>query len=146
MVQKAWARTDCLQEAISKFSNDASDWNERQFGNIFEKKRRIMARLGGIQKALANRPSVSLVELERKLQEDLYCVLSQEEELWALKSRVNWMLLGDINTSFYHISTLVRRKRNSITAIMSSSGEWLHSEREVKETILSGFSKLYTTS
>jgi len=89
---------------------------------------------------------VSLVDLERKLQAYLCCVLSQEEELWALKSRVHWMLYGDRNTSFYHISTLVRRKRNSITAIMSNSGEWLHIEREVKEAIQSGFSELYTTS
>ena len=63
-----------------------------------------------------------------------------------LKFKVNWKLLGDRNTSFYHISTLVRRKRNSITAIMSSSGEWLHSEREVKEVIQFGFSELYITS
>ena len=94
-----------------------------------------MARLGGIQEALADCPLVSLGDLERKLQGDLCCVLSQEEELWALKSRVNWMLFGDRNTFFYHISTLVRRKRNSITTIMSNSGEWLHTERVVKEAI-----------
>lgn len=86
------------------------------------------------------------MELERKLQADLCCVPSQEEELWALKSRVNWMLLGDRNTSFYHISTLVRRKRNSITATMSNSGEWVHDEVAVKEIIRNGFSDLYTTS
>ena len=49
----------------------------------------IMARLDGIQRALAIRPLDSLVELERKLQADLNCVLCQEEELWALKSRLN---------------------------------------------------------
>ena len=67
MVQKAWARAGYLQDAISFFSSDASVWNREHFGNVFEKKKRIMARLGGIQKALAECPSVSLVELERKL-------------------------------------------------------------------------------
>ena len=81
MVQKAWARAACLQEAIKKFSRDASNWNKGQFGNIFNKKRRIMARLGGIQKNLADWPSESLMDLERKLQADLCCVLSQEKEL-----------------------------------------------------------------
>ncbi|KAL0012167.1 hypothetical protein SO802_007275 [Lithocarpus litseifolius] len=56
------------------------------------------------------------------------------------------MLWGDKNTSFYHISTLVRRKRNSITAIMSNTGEWVHDELAVKEVIRNGFSDLYTTS
>lgn len=40
-----------------------------------------MARLGGIQKNLADWPSESLMDLERKLQADLCCVLSQEKEL-----------------------------------------------------------------
>ena len=146
VVQKAWARAGYLQDAISFFSSDASVWNREHFGNVFEKKKRIMARFGGIQKALAECPSVSLVEFERKLQVDLCGVLSQEEELWALKSRVNWMLLGDSNTSFFHISTLVRRKRNFITAIMSNTGEWVHDERGVKEVIRNGFAKLFTTS
>ena len=56
------------------------------------------------------------------------------------------MLLGDRNTSFYHISTLVRRKRNIISTIMSNTGEWVHEEMAVKEVILNGFSELYTTS
>ena len=105
-----------------------------------------MARLDGTQRSLAIRPSHNLVILERQLQADLACVLSQEEELWALKSRVNWMMFGDRNTSFYHISTLVRRKRNTISAIMSTTGEWVHDENEVKEVIRNGFAKLYSTS
>lgn len=56
-----------IQEAIRKFSQDVSDWNKSHFGNIFDKKRMIMARLGEIQKALADSHLVSLVEFERKL-------------------------------------------------------------------------------
>ena len=44
-------------------------------------------------------------------------MLEQEKDLWALKSRINWMILGDRNTSFYHVSALARRKRNFIIAI-----------------------------
>ena len=55
------------------------------------------------------------------------------------------MMFGDCNTSFYHISTLVRRKRNTISAIMSNTGEWVHDENKVKEVIRNGFAKLYNT-
>ena len=48
-----------------KFSWDASDWNKVHFGNIFAKKRRIMARLDGTQRSLALRPSHNLVIMER---------------------------------------------------------------------------------
>ena len=71
-----------------------------------------MARINGIQRALSVKPSVFLVNLENELLKELDRVLNQEEQLWALKSRVNWMIQGDRNTNFYHVSTLVRRKRN----------------------------------
>lgn len=73
-------------------------------------------------------------------------ILSQEEELWALKSQVNWMIQGDRNTNFYHVSTLVRRKRNQILAIKNSVGDWIHEENEIKEFIRAGFIDTFTSS
>nr|XP_023916394.1 uncharacterized protein LOC112027993 isoform X3 [Quercus suber]XP_023916396.1 uncharacterized protein LOC112027993 isoform X3 [Quercus suber] len=105
-----------------------------------------MARLDGVQRAMANQPLSSLVTLENHLLKELEVVLEQEKDLWALKSRINWMILGDRNTSFFHISTLARRKRNLITAIKNEVGEWLTEEREVASHIREGFLKLYTTS
>ena len=63
-----------------------------------------MARLDGTQKALVERSSDCLVELERVLQRELNEVLNQQQELWALKSRMNWMVLGDRNTSSFFFS------------------------------------------
>lgn len=81
-----------------------------------------MARLSGIQQAVASKPSNFLLNLKKDLVKELDMILSQKEELWALQSRVNWMIQGDRNTSFYHVSTLVRRKRNQILAIKNVVG------------------------
>ena len=105
-----------------------------------------MARINGIQWALSVRPSTFLVNLEDELLRELNRVLNQEEELWALKSRVNWMIQGDRNTNFYHVSTLVRRKRNQILAIKDAMGEWVHEESAVKEIVRSRFNSIYTSS
>jgi len=51
-----------------------------------------MAQINGIQRAVANNPSNFLLNLEKELLKELDLVLNQEEELWALKSRVNWMI------------------------------------------------------
>ena len=67
-----------------------------------------MARLNGIQQTISVMPLSFLLNLERELQGELDMVLKQEEEIWALKSQVNWMIQGDRNTAFYHVSTLVR--------------------------------------
>ena len=54
-----------LHEAINRFAKKAIDWNKTHFGNIFGKEKRILARLNGIQKAMATNPSHSLVVLEK---------------------------------------------------------------------------------
>ena len=112
IVSRSWSHSERLVDAISKFTDEATRWNRMHFGNIFNRKKNIMARLNGIQRALANRPSTFLINLENELIKELDVVLNQEEKIWALKSRVNWLVQGDKNTNFYHVSTLVRRKRN----------------------------------
>ena len=117
-----WERNSRLIDAINCFTQNDKEWNENQFGNIFSRKKNLMWRLNGIQRVLALRPSDFLVKLENELLRELDIVLNQEKELWALKSRVNWMIQGDRNTNFYHVSTLIRRKRNQIMAIKKQWG------------------------
>ena len=146
IVRDAWGRTNRLDEAVEKFTRDAIEWNRNHFGNIIVKKRRVMARLDGAQKALAERPSEFLVELEKDLQRELNEVINQEQELWTLKSRLNWMVLGDRNTSFFHVSTIVQRRRNRISCLKNSVGEWVQEETQIMSFIREAFVKLYTTS
>ena len=84
--------------------------------------------------------------MKKELVKEFDTILSQEEELWALKSRVNWMIQGDRNTTFYHVSTLVRRKRNQILAIKNSVGDWINEENGIKEFIRARFMDTFTSS
>lgn len=70
-------------------------------------------------------------------------MLTQEEELWSLKSRVNWMVQGDTSTSFYHVSTLIRRKHNKILNLKDFQGEWINDMTAVMEYVRNSFSKLF---
>ena len=56
VVQQAWTDKG-LQDAILDFVNRARKWNVDVFGNLFTKKKRLLARLHGTQKALANNPN-----------------------------------------------------------------------------------------
>ena len=56
------------------------------------------------------------------------------------------MIQGDRNPTFYHVSTLVRRKRNKILAIKNTSRDWLCEENAVKEFFWKGYADIYTTS
>lgn len=146
VVSEAWNQSVGLVEATEKFSKDVAHWNKTHFGNVFNWKKYILARLNGIQRTISVRPSSFLLNLERELQGELEMVLKQEEEIWALKSWVSWMIQGDRNTAFYHVSTLVRQKLNKILAIKDNVGEWLFEENDIKGFIRAGFGDLYTTS
>lgn len=93
---------------------------------------------------MAERPLRFLITLEKHLQAELLNVMNQEEELWSLKSRVNWMVQGDRNTSFYHVSTLIRRKRNKILNLKDSQGEWINDLTAVMEHVRNSFAKLFS--
>ena len=86
---------------MSKFVDRVKKWNVEVFGNLFAKKRRVLARLKGTQKAIAENPNDFLLNLENKLLSKYSLILMQEEEYWALKSRLNAASFGDHIPSFF---------------------------------------------
>ena len=86
---------------MSEFVNRVKKWNVEVFGNLFAKKRRVLARLKGTQKAIAENPNDFLLNLENKLLSKYSLILMQEEEYWALKSKLNAASFGDHIPSFF---------------------------------------------
>ena len=116
------------------------------FGNLFHRKNRILARLKGVQIGLSNGPNEFLVHLETELRTELAKVSALEEEYWAMKSRITWLVKGDRNTAFYHTSTLVRRNRNHISYLKDHLGNWMNKEGKVADFIRNGYSELFMSS
>lgn len=122
IVKEAWVRPITLPNAISFFTSKAKAWNKDQFGNIFHHKRRICARLQGIQTALGVRPSEFLIDLEKTLKAKLLEISKLEVEFWSMKARITWVVEGDRNTAFFHNLALVRRRRNHISSMKDRLG------------------------
>ncbi len=72
-------------------------------------------------------------------------LLHQEEDFWALKSRLQWANFGDRNTTFFHISTIGKWHHNKILCLKNQNGEWSNSPAEMKQIVQSHFVGLYTT-
>ncbi|KAH9706363.1 hypothetical protein KPL70_012184 [Citrus sinensis] len=79
-------------EAVADFTQQTRRWNKDIFENIIYRKRKLLARIGAIQRILETKPNHSLTRLEVKLQKELEEVLTQEELLWLQKSRRDWTL------------------------------------------------------
>ncbi|KAH9725610.1 putative ribonuclease H protein [Citrus sinensis] len=144
-VSNAWINSLPYLNAADIFVKKALEWNRDHFGNIFQKKRRILVRLGGIQKVLETKSRRSLARLELKLKKELEEILTQEEILWLQKSRKEWLIQGDRNTAYFHQKTLARRRRNRITTIQNANGEWIVDNEIIKQHATAFFSTLYTS-
>ncbi|KAK8693525.1 hypothetical protein V6N13_071105 [Hibiscus sabdariffa] len=124
MVSDNWVPSTSLSETIISFTKAADTWNKTIFGYIGSKKRMIMARLRGAQKALCTKASRFLMKLESELLLELEKLLDQEELLWRQKSRTDWILLGDRNTRYFHRRVVCRKQRNRTSSLQLLNGEW----------------------
>ncbi|XP_057432083.1 uncharacterized protein LOC130724829 [Lotus japonicus] len=135
----AWASHPLFQEVIENGWNQgdgrilsrlehvqqrATDFNKNIFGNIFQRKRTCENRLKGVQRAIEEGETSSLLRLEKDLQQEYGTILYQEELLWYQKSREQWVRFGDRNTRFFHAQTVIRRKRNKIHGLVLPDGTW----------------------
>lgn len=100
-----------LREKIDNFSKAAISWNKNVFGNIFRKKRWTLARIKGVQDSQSKSFSHNLISLEKDLVADYNNILAQEELLWFQKSRAKWIVMGERNTRYFHLSTIIRRRK-----------------------------------
>ncbi|CAL9009767.1 unnamed protein product, partial [Prunus brigantina] len=121
-------------------------WNLTVFGHLKQRKASLLARLNGIQRSLCHRPNCFLTQLEEALLSEYNIILDQEALFWQQKSRVKWLQEGDRNTKFFHLSTIVRRRRNKIEKLKNDAGIWVEEAIELKKLAVDYFTGLFCSN
>ena len=79
VVNDAWEDMDFnLPGGVDDFTLKIKAWNKETFGNVFANKRRTLARILGVQRAIANRPSSFLLNLQDQLSKEFNQILQWE--------------------------------------------------------------------
>lgn len=81
---------------------------------------------------------------EGELLKEFEIVLEQEELIWFQKSREKWIVHGDRNTKFFHMSTIIRRRRNKVDMLKNDENKWVSDAKELEELAVSYFKRLYS--
>ncbi|XP_019172110.1 PREDICTED: uncharacterized protein LOC109167542 [Ipomoea nil] len=138
-VKQAWSKWGNLESNKTAMAKSLAAWNKGTFGNIFHKKKKLLARINGVQRSLAIRPRADLIKLGRKLRTELEDVLYQEELLWFQRSREEWIESGDRNTHFYHTATATKTNSASLKHIKDENGQHLTSDTQIRDHIFNFF-------
>ena len=138
LVSDSWKSSKLIPSASSSLSyflrrleflrENIRAWNKHHFGNLFQRKNCILARIRGLQVALARKPSAFLYSLEQQLAQEYNTVLHQEYLYWQLKSRIMWLNYGDANTQYFHLKTIQRRSQSRVVTLKDDMGLWLMGE------------------
>ncbi|KAL5785608.1 hypothetical protein ACOSQ2_008000 [Xanthoceras sorbifolium] len=145
LVSNCWTRNvGSLSEKLNALAANLKDWNRDSFGCIFRRKRVLLARILGIQKSLSFNYNSSLVSLEYHLSSEYNDIINQEEMFWHQKSRNNWLRCGDRNTKFFHLSTMIRRRRNKIEGLRDVNGDWVDDKFGLKRIACDYFISLFS--
>lgn len=101
----------------------------------------IEQRLAVIQ---SREPTLENLECEASLCLELNEWREREEIKWNKKSRELWLKHGDRNSKFFHLSTIVRRRRNNISEIKLEDGSRLLERKEIENYFMEKFKDLYS--
>lgn len=133
VVESVWAHSHGnIAEKGENLAVSLQEWNKKSFGNLFRKKKKLRARISGVQRALAQQRSHQLELLEEQFLSEYNVILEQEDTFWAQKSRVQWIQQGERNTRFFHVSTICRRRRNKIASLKDDEGQWVIDQNMLK--------------
>ena len=146
VIEQAWKQNVGGSDFIKLYKKQATTrdalrkWNKEVFGKCQDK---INLLIQKIKEAQDLPPSSEAEALESALQSELSEWLLRSETLWRQKSRELWLKLGDQNTHFFHLSTIIRRKRNSIDAIRDENGSWITNSNAIRMLFLEHFKGLF---
>ena len=105
---KLYKRQAATKDALRK-------WNKEVFGRCQDRINSLIQKIKEIQN---RQPSRNNEVAEQALHTELSKWLIRSEVLWRQKSRELWLKLGDKDSKFFHLSTIIRRRNNNVDAIV----------------------------
>ena len=132
-----------LHKKLKRLKQVLRDFNKAQFAGLPEKVKEKRNELEVVQISnLSNKSSVEMLDKERVLSKELHEMMIQEESFYRQKSRIQWLNERDLNTRFFHSMASLRKKQNTIMALMDSEGNKLTSYAQISQEAVSYFQKM----
>lgn len=116
-------------------------------GNVHTNVSNARVLLNDIQASLADdNDNTELLQKQSEVSKQLESAILEEEALLLQKSRVKWLNVGDINSSFFFNQIRANWNNNKLLAIEDSSGDLVLGHKQVSKVAMDFFSSSLGTA
>ncbi|KAF4366593.1 hypothetical protein F8388_004257 [Cannabis sativa] len=150
IISRTWLSTDyplANQDSLIDIFGSCADqlvvWNKSKYGSTPRQVRETQKELDDLLSVSA--PLVRMEEVKR-LEYKLNDLFTREECYWKLRSRADWLALGDRNTKYFHNKATGRKKKNAIVEIMTEDGRKLSTEEDIVSEIERYFGTIFSST
>ncbi|CAA7042518.1 unnamed protein product [Microthlaspi erraticum] len=144
LLSASWDPNLDTRKALAKLERVLRKWNKEDFGDVQVWKEKLLKEIQEVQEELESNSSDELIVREAELMKEFDVVLEQEEIIWTQKAREKWVVHGDRNTTFFHTSTVIRRRRNRIEMLKNGDGVCVSDRNELEDMAVEYFRRLYS--
>lgn len=131
---------DKWQTKLQKCTELLTQWSRGKYTNNRKRVAVLQAELQDKQ----GRWEENYEEIKR-ITSNLNEAWAREETYWHQRSRVKWLNEGDRNTTYFHHSTIARRRQNRILRIQGNNGQWYSGQNATRRVIEEHFKDLFAT-
>jgi hypothetical protein len=145
VVSTAWEHAPPNVPVMSKLAAVHSELHEWDRSVLKAPQKKIRELTRDLDRLLCGPMSEESTQKQKELTRQIEVSLEQEEVHYMQRSRANWLMHGDKNTTFFHNFVKARRKRNTILKIKNDEGNWVEGNEEMGGLIHSYFSSLFSS-
>ena len=148
VVKSAWSKqfvgtlAFCLSQKIIESKSSLKKWNRDVFGNIHFKIKTLTDQIDTMQDLP---PSASNFSSKNSILCELNECMIREDMHWRKKSRNQWLTSTNLNTRFFHLATIIRRRKIAIDFIKDENGTWLSGRHLVSDCFINYYKNLFTS-
>ncbi|XP_075079695.1 uncharacterized protein LOC142164853 [Nicotiana tabacum] len=135
-----WCRLKRVKQAMKEL-------NKTEYNEVDKKINRCRQQLAELQEQmrdLGQKEDMIMVEKDMKAQLEKW--LGVEESIMKQKSIVNWLKLGDGNTTYFHASMKNKCSQNKIKSLTKANGDAVQSNQDIEEEVLGFYKQLLGSS
>lgn len=118
-------------------------WNKLVFGRLQTKINDIRVQIAANQ---SSPPTADSLQKDKALQDSLDGLLLKEQILWRDKAKELWLEEGDQNSRYFHVSTIIRRRKNHIAHLLNRDHVAVTDCDEIGQVFVDFYKDLFSSS